>query len=131
MKNLNYRVSKNFKINEFACKDGTKVPEKFLPNVFKIAKQLEIIRTCLGQPITINSGYRPEEYNKKVGGAPASQHLTASAVDIVVKGYSPQYVFTIIRSLMKAGVIAGGCVILYKTFVHYDIRGGFLFLDKR
>lgn len=131
MKNLNYNVSKNFKINEFACKDGSNVPEEYLPNVFKLATQLEIIRTHLGQPIVINSGYRTKMYNKRVGGAVASQHLTASAADIVVMGYTSQYVFTIIRSLMRAGAIAGGCVILYKNFVHYDIRGGFLFLDKR
>lgn len=131
MKNLNYNITDHFKINEFSCKDGTSVPEKYLHNVFAIAKQLEIIRTSLGQPVIINSAYRTREYNTKVGGAFASQHLTASAVDIVVRGYTPQYVFTIIRSLMKSGVILGGCVILYRTFVHYDIRGGFLFLDKR
>lgn len=131
MKNLNYNVTEHFKINEFACKDGTAVPEKYLSNVFKIAKQLEIIREYQGKPIIINSAYRTREYNTKVGGAFASQHLTASAVDIVIKGYSPQYVFTVIRSLMKSGVILGGCVILYKNFVHYDIRGGFLCLDKR
>lgn len=131
MKNVNYNITENFKINEFACRDGSAVPGKYLSNVFNLAKQLEIIRLSLGQPIVINSAYRTREYNTKVGGAFASQHLTASAVDIVVKGYTPQYVFTIIRSLMKSGVILGGCVILYKTFVHYDIRGGFLFLDKR
>lgn len=131
MQNLNYNVTEHFKINEFACKDGSAVPGMYLSNVFKIAKQLEIIRKSLGQPIVINSAYRTKAYNKKVGGAVASQHLTASAVDIVVKGYTPQYVFTIIRSLMKAGAILGGCVILYNNFVHYDIRGGFLFLDKR
>ena len=131
MKNLNYNVTEHFKINEFACRDGSNVPEKYLSNVFKIAKQLEIIRLSLGQPIVINSAYRTREYNTKVGGAFASQHLTASAVDIVVKGHTPHYVFTMIRSLMRCGAIAGGCIILYKNFVHYDIRGGFLCLDKR
>lgn len=131
MINSNFNVSKHFKINEFMCKDGTKVPTALMPNVFKIATQLEIIRMHLGQPIIINSAYRTKEYNKKVGGAVASQHLTASAVDIVVKGLDPHYVFTTIRSLMRSGVIMGGCIILYKNFVHYDIRGGFLCLDKR
>lgn len=131
MKSLNYNITEHFKINEFACRDGSAVPGKYLSNVFKIATQLEIIRMQFNQPIVINSAYRTREYNTKVGGAFASQHLTASAVDIVVKGYTPQYVFTIIRSLMKSGMLMGGCVILYKTFVHYDIRGGFLFLDKR
>lgn len=131
MENSNFNVTKHFKISEFACKNGASVPAHYLPNVFKIATQLEIIRTYLGQPIIINSAYRTKEYNKKVGGAVASQHLTASAVDIVVKGHTPHYVFTSIRSLMRQGMIIGGCVILYKNFVHYDIRGGFLFLDKR
>lgn len=131
MKTSNFNVSNHFSIKEFHCKNGEIVPPMFLPNVFKIAEQLEIIRKYLGQPIIINSAYRTKEYNKKVGGAPASQHLTASAVDIVVKGHTPHYVYTTIRSLMRTGAIAGGCVILYKNFVHYDIRGGFLFLDKR
>ena len=34
------------------------------------------------EPIIINSGYRSPELNKKVGGAPTSNHLTGCAVDI-------------------------------------------------
>ena len=37
-------------------------------------------------PIIINSGYRSPELNKKVGGAPTSNHLTGCAVDIRVAG---------------------------------------------
>ena len=38
------------------------------------------------EPIIINSGYRSLELNKKVGGAPMSNHLTGCAVDIRVAG---------------------------------------------
>jgi hypothetical protein len=38
------------------------------------------------EPIIINSGYRSPELNKKVGGAPTSNHLTGCAVDIRVTG---------------------------------------------
>ena len=38
------------------------------------------------EPIIINSGYRSPELNKKVGGAPTSNHLTGCAVDIHVAG---------------------------------------------
>ena len=38
------------------------------------------------EPIIINSGYRSPELNKKVGGAPTSNHLTGCAVDIRVAG---------------------------------------------
>ena len=37
-------------------------------------------------PILINSGYRSEAVNKKVGGAPTSNHLTGCAADIKVFG---------------------------------------------
>ena len=37
-------------------------------------------------PIIINSGYRSPELNRKVGGAPTSNHLTGCAVDIRVVG---------------------------------------------
>ena len=38
------------------------------------------------QPIVINSGYRSPQLNRKVGGAPTSNHLTGCAVDIRVSG---------------------------------------------
>ena len=38
------------------------------------------------QPIIINSGYRSPQLNKKIGGAPTSNHLTGCACDIRVAG---------------------------------------------
>ena len=38
-------------------------------------------------PLVINSGYRSPEVNKRVGGAPTSNHLTGCAVDIHVSGF--------------------------------------------
>ncbi len=37
-------------------------------------------------PIHINSGYRSPQLNRKVGGAPTSNHLTGCAVDIRTNG---------------------------------------------
>ena len=124
-------LTPHFHVGEFACKDGSAVPAHLLSNVRALAVNLEVIRAQLGAPIIINSGYRTPAYNKKVGGAPASQHLLANAVDIVVKGCSPFYVFKTIRDLIKSGAIESGAVILYNTFVHYDRRGSMLFLDYR
>ena len=38
------------------------------------------------EPIVINSGYRSPQLNKKIGGAPSSNHLTGCACDIRVSG---------------------------------------------
>lgn len=126
-----HQLTPHFNVNEFACKDGQAVPAHLLSNVRALAVNLEVIRSQLGKPVYINSGYRTPAYNKLVGGAVASQHLLANAVDIVVKGFSPFFVFGVIRDLMKRGAIESGAVILYNTFVHYDRRGTMLFLDYR
>ena len=38
-----------------------------------------------GAPIIINSGYRSPQLNRKIGGAPNSNHLTGCAADIRVE----------------------------------------------
>ena len=38
------------------------------------------------EPIRLNSGYRSPQLNRKIGGAPNSNHLTGCAVDIRVSG---------------------------------------------
>lgn len=126
-----HQLTPHFHINEFSCKDGSAVPAHLLSNVRALAVNLEIIRASFGVPVIINSGYRTPSYNKFVGGAVGSQHLQANAVDIVVKGFSPFFVFGVIRDLMKKGAIESGAVILYNSFVHYDRRGTMLFLDYR
>jgi len=42
----------------------------------------EPIRTHLGLPIKINSGYRSPALNRAVGGAKSSQHVMGEAIDL-------------------------------------------------
>lgn len=114
------KLTKNFHLSEFACKDGTPVPAKYLDNVKELAANLQSLRDYIGEPIHVNSGYRTKSYNKKVGGAPASQHLTASAADITTKNRSPKQVKAIIEKLIKEGKMKNGGIGLYMGWVHYD-----------
>ena len=64
-----------------------------IENLKRLCKWLEHLRAQYNllyddgsHPIIINSGYRSEEVNRKVGGAPNSNHLTGCAVDIRVYG---------------------------------------------
>lgn len=117
-------LTKNFKLVEFACKDGTPVPEKYLDNVKKLAKNLQVIRDHIGEPISITSGYRTPSHNKKVGGKPASQHLTASAADITTRNKTPKQLKAIVEELIKEGKLSIGGIGLYSGFLHVDIREG-------
>lgn len=126
------KLTNHFNSQEFACKDGTAVPDKYLPNVQKLAKNLQIIRDRLNEKygkkvgkeisIVINSGFRTASYNKRVGGASSSQHLTASAGDSKATGITIKQYYDTILELIKEGKIHNGGVGLYNTFVHYDIR---------
>ena len=124
-------VTPHFKFAEFGCKDGTAVPPHLWYNMRMLAGNLEALRGSLASPIIINSAFRTSAYNKKVGGAAASQHLSCNAVDINVKGFLPMQVFLRIIRLMEKGIMEKGAVILYDGFVHYDRRGHIVKIDNR
>jgi uncharacterized protein YcbK (DUF882 family) len=77
------RISDHFTWSEAACHDGADVPLEHQPNARRLALTvLEPLRARLGGPLVPISWYRSAWYNASVGGAKASQHLTASAADI-------------------------------------------------
>ena len=68
--------------------------------------------------MVINSAYRTETYNKKVGGATHSQHILGTAADIVISGVSPLEVAQYAEYLQpKSGGIG-----VYTSFTHVDVR---------
>lgn len=117
------KITENFRLSEFDCKDGSELPTALLPNVLDLADNLQVLRDYLGVPIKINSAYRSLEHNRKIGGTTSSQHLLAKASDIVVKSKTPKEVADIIEHLISEGKMTQGGLKAYGTFTHYDIRG--------
>jgi uncharacterized protein YcbK (DUF882 family) len=117
------QLSKNFKKSEFKCRDGTEVPDEYMDNLKELVENLQIIRDYIKKPMHIISGYRTPKYNRRIGGARKSQHMKAKAADIVVRGMKPVELRKIIVTLIKEGKIKKGGVGLYRSFVHYDVRG--------
>ncbi len=109
-------LSANFKVKEFACRDGA---DKVLIDVDLVAK-LQDLRTYLNKPITITSGYRTDSYNKQCGGADNSYHLKGQAVDIYCSGVKP----IVIALWAEFNGLGGIGVYLDRTqeFVHIDTR---------
>jgi len=82
----------------------------------ELLSMLEVARKNYGKPIVINSGYRTEAHNEKVGGASKSSHLKGLAADIACATSSER--FELIKILIKLGfnrIGVGG------TFIHVDI----------
>ena len=110
------KLSSNFKVKEFACKDGSDAV-LVAPRLVMV---LQSIRSHFGAPITINSAYRTPQYNQKVGGAAQSQHCYGTAADITVKGVDVETVAAYARKIMTDW----GGVGVYKAqgFTHIDVR---------
>lgn len=117
------QLTKNFNLAEFACKDGTPVPEELLYSVELLAANLQVLRDYLGEPVHIHSAYRTPIYNAKIGGAKKSKHLLAQAADITVKSKTPKQLAKIIEKLIAEKKMKQGGLGIYPGFVHYDIRG--------
>ena len=114
------KLTTNFSLEEFKCKDGSDIPNDVLPNIIELAKNLQVLRDYLGKSITINSGYRSPKYNAKIGGVKNSQHVKGKASDIVVKGMTPKEVALVIEGLIEKGKMKQGGLGIYPNFTHYD-----------
>ena len=84
-------LSPHFTLGEFT---RSKYPEVYnipsheaIANLKRLCEWLEVLRNKIGHPIVINSGYRSSQLNRKVGGAPTSNHLTGCAADIRTSGF--------------------------------------------
>lgn len=107
-------ISKNFRVREFRCQDGSDVV--FIES--DLVDILQRIRDHFGKAVTITSAFRTASHNKKVGGATYSQHLYGKAADIKVSGVAANVVADFAETLMPN---TGG-VGRYSTFTHVDVR---------
>lgn len=101
-----------FKLEEFDSPDhvgsGSVMQESTL-------LMLEEARYLADMPFVINSGYRTETHNAKVGGKPNSAHTRGYAVDIKVRNGLER--MKVVKALMDAGFTRIGVA---RTFVHAD-----------
>ncbi len=117
------QLTRNFQLNEFRSKCGRDFPAETLPRLKVLARNLQVLREELKLAISITSGYRSPEHNRKIGGASASRHMVGDAADIVVHGKTPQEVANTIERLIAEGKMQQGGLKAYDSFTHYDCRG--------
>lgn len=103
---------KNFKPEDFTCKCGCGEAKASTDLIVKLQKA----RTTAGFPFVVNSAYRCEAHNKKVGGATSSRHLTGEAVDIGCTDSVKR------MKLVAIGIEHFTGIGVHKSFVHFDVR---------
>lgn len=105
----------HFAKHEFDCKCGC-ATTKHDP---ALSAGLEKIRTEIGAPMVINSGYRCPAHNRRVGGSSASKHTTGTAVDVRCDAVNPVLLGIVARKYFKGvGIYWYGNT----AFIHVDTR---------
>lgn len=86
--------------------------------------RLDELRTRMGHPLIVNSGYRSPEHNRAVGGAARSKHMNGIAFDISMENVDPH------RFEAEARALGFNGIGLYppqkprgaRNFIHIDTR---------
>ena len=115
-------LSEHFNSAEFVAPgDPVRPSEDVLERLKDLCElALEPLREALGRPLKISSGYRSPAYNKKIGGAPGSQHCAGIAADILMNSDAEQLKAAAIASNIKG--IGGIGIYPGRGFIHVDIR---------
>jgi hypothetical protein len=102
-------ISQNFTLEELLRSETASrknVAEQWTPsdavkdNLKKLCDNvLEPLRSFVGKPLIITSGYRCKRVNKLVGGSPTSQHTEGKAADFHVSGMTVESLFKFIINL--------------------------------
>jgi uncharacterized protein YcbK (DUF882 family) len=107
------KLSTDFFEDEFWSPD-TKTAKMQAEFIYKLQK----IRTIVGVPFVITSGYRSPEYNAIKGGASSSMHLIGQAVDIDHTNWDGATK----HKFISAASVLGFSIGIYPKHFHIDNR---------
>jgi len=111
-------ITENFMWSEIKCSCCDVI--KVVPGVFTHMSRLQIMRSEIGMPIHVNSGYRCAKHNLEVGGATHSWHLLF-ATDVRPDDYNHKILTVMYRLAL---MLEFGGIGLYEEdgFIHLDMR---------
>jgi len=116
------QLTENFKLSEFFVSGKTDFEffsADYETPLFYLCKLLlQPIREHTKLPITITSGFRTYEENKKINGKPQSLHLSGYAADFICAGYSLESIFSIIKIYLKKYICE---LILHDDYIHIAV----------
>ena len=110
--------TKHFKVSEFTCKCGcgtNNIDQRIIDMAQKIREEI-------GEAVRVNSGYRCDKHNARVGGVKGSFHTKGLAADLS-SSVGANKLFEAVKKLKEAGQLQDlEYCILYKrkNFIHID-----------
>ena len=111
--------TEHFKVSEFACKHcGKNLIDQ------RVINMAEEIRQKLGIPVNVNSVYRCEVHNARVGGVKGSKHTKGLACDLSCSLGAKK-----MKEAVQALRAEGGlqdldyCITYGNRFIHIDCGG--------
>lgn len=108
-------------VSETAARRGidNTPPPHALANLVRLAGALETIRTLIGQPIIVTSGYRSPVVNELVNGATGSAHISGRAADIISPAFGTP--LQLARAIEAAGLPLDQIIYEFGRWVHVSI----------
>ena len=105
--------------SEIAARHGIdNIPSSplILTNLKTLAEGLESVRSLLGRPVIINSGYRSIMVNNLLGSKPTSQHTKGLAADFICPSFgSPK---DIIKKIVSSDVNYDQVILEFDRWIH-------------
>lgn len=89
-------------------------------NIVNLIKKIQPIRETIGLSFKVTSGYRPDPYNRRAGGATRSKHKFGQAVDFMIVGLPKGVTHRHMASHIYYDLGFGGGVGGYSGWIHLD-----------
>jgi len=119
-------LTEHFHLDEFTTSQtasrqnlNNEPPRQVVENLKKLAFTLESVRTLLGYPLHINSGYRSPALNAAIGGVKNSAHLLGYAADFICPQYGSP--LSICHFIANSKLIQFDQLIEEGTWVHISV----------
>lgn len=117
------KLSENFTLEEFLFSQTAtrqRIPMEPDEHVIKnlqdlVDRCLQPLRTRIGTPIRVTSGYRPPRLNTMIGGSKTSAHRFGRAADIIVPGVSP---YDVMSTFLDLHLEFDQCIHEFGRWVH-------------
>lgn len=106
--------------------------ETIFDNLQTLAEGLEDVRSLLGYPILISSGYRCLQLNNILGSKPSSAHTEGLAADFICPSYGTPH--EIIEAIVNSDIQYDQVIVEYGRWIHMSfastMRRQNLIIDK-